>query len=196
LFDITPHLKPDDPFVIADGVDALNECYKVKYLVAALVKPNSILEIGVRAGYSAAAFLTACPRARYLGLDFDRLPESQMQETHGGCPGFSFWAEKSLRTHFPRATVSILGRNTQDHAVGLRSRRNLVHIDGDHSYQGCLRDLCQVEPIADWILVDDFDFLPEVKRAVKDWLKEYQVQHIAFPSFRGDVLIRNQKKLG
>ena len=40
--------------------------------VAAMLQPRSIVEIGVRAGYSAAAFLSAAPDCTYLGLDADQ----------------------------------------------------------------------------------------------------------------------------
>ena len=43
--------------------------YESKYRIAADIKPASIVEIGVRYGYSAAAFLLACPQAKYMGFD-------------------------------------------------------------------------------------------------------------------------------
>ena len=40
-----------------------------KYAVAAVLQPRSICEIGVGSGVAGLAFLRACPRARYLGID-------------------------------------------------------------------------------------------------------------------------------
>ena len=51
--------------------------YLQKYNICKTQNPNSILEIGVRFGYSAYAFLSACPAAVYTGLD---IPDGQ----HGG----------------------------------------------------------------------------------------------------------------
>jgi hypothetical protein len=45
--------------------------YRLKWAIARALKPQRILEIGVRFGYSAAAFLDACPNAAYLGIDND-----------------------------------------------------------------------------------------------------------------------------
>jgi hypothetical protein len=40
--------------------------YRTKWAIVPVLQPKTILEIGVRFGYSALAFLNACPRARYL----------------------------------------------------------------------------------------------------------------------------------
>lgn len=45
--------------------------YRMKWAIAKAVSANSILEIGVRYGYSAHAFLSALPDACYLGVDSD-----------------------------------------------------------------------------------------------------------------------------
>ncbi len=80
-FDVRAVYRPGDRCAEALGWDRLMEIYRIKYQVARAVAPASILEIGVRAGYSAAAFLAACPRARYVGLDKD-------DGSHGGVAGY------------------------------------------------------------------------------------------------------------
>ena len=45
------------------------QCYETKFALATLLQPKTIFEIGVRAGYSAFAFLHAIPAASYLGID-------------------------------------------------------------------------------------------------------------------------------
>ena len=69
MFHIAEYLHPADPFVQSLPLDTLQECYLFKHRLAQLLQPKSILELGVRYGYSAAAFLSACPMASYLGLD-------------------------------------------------------------------------------------------------------------------------------
>jgi len=61
--------------------------YKTKWAIARVLQPASILEIGVRYGYSAAAFLNACPGATYLGIDLD-------SDTFGGVKGAIQWARR------------------------------------------------------------------------------------------------------
>lgn len=56
------------------------DCYSTKFAVAHLLQPRRIFEIGVRAGYSALAFLRAVPTARYVGIDSNR-------DEHGGFCG-------------------------------------------------------------------------------------------------------------
>jgi hypothetical protein len=70
-----PH--PDDP--LSYLFDEWQPYYRLKWAIASVVAPGSILEIGVRNGYSAGAFLGARPRARYLSIDADT-------DTHGGIP--------------------------------------------------------------------------------------------------------------
>jgi hypothetical protein len=59
--------------------------YKLKYSIAQAIQPKSILEIGVRYGYSARSFLEACPMAHYLGIDND-------SDSFGGSKGAINWA--------------------------------------------------------------------------------------------------------
>ena len=70
--------------------------YRTKWAIARYLQPARILEIGVRFGYSAQAFLHACPNASYLGIDVD-------SSTHGGMKGAIHWARSATceyRTDF------------------------------------------------------------------------------------------------
>jgi predicted O-methyltransferase YrrM len=135
-------------------------CYESKHALAILVQPRCILEIGVRAGYSAFSFLAACPQARYVGVDNN-------SDTHGGFRGAIEHAREILRPF----GASILEICSADFAK--RWERNheppvfdLVHIDGEHTTEGCFADLLlatQCHPRV--IVVDDYLVLPEVKSA-------------------------------
>jgi len=85
MFSIDIFLNPDDPFVIATPLAQLQDYYLFKYRIAALLQPQTILEIGVRYGYSAAAFLAARPTASYIGLDAET-------GTDGGVKDSNKWA--------------------------------------------------------------------------------------------------------
>ena len=65
------------------------ECYRLKRAIANVLRPGSILEIGVRYGYSAMAFLDGSPGSRYLGIDLDA-------DTFGGSKGALDWARGAM----------------------------------------------------------------------------------------------------
>jgi hypothetical protein len=149
-----------------------------------LLQPASILEFGVRAGYSAAAFLSARPHASYIGVDADN-------GVDGGIIGFTDWAAQMLPRKFPNARIAIHKANTQLPLSFSLPAVDLFHVDADHSYKGCLRDLETAERIgAKWVLVDDITFLPTVKQAAETFLAKRRYGHVLFPSFRGDLLIQ------
>jgi hypothetical protein len=177
MFDIADYLNPADPFAQTTPLDALRQGYLFKHRVAQLLQPRAILEIGVRYGYSAAAFLAACPTAAYLGLDGETASD-------GGVAGSNAWAEAMLRRHYPHARVTILKLDTQRQPLQ-GGEADLAHVDGCHTEEGCLHDLRAVR--AAWVLVDDVEFLPAVARAVGRFVRGKE--HVYFPSFRGDCLV-------
>jgi glycosyltransferase involved in cell wall biosynthesis len=180
-FDIAPFLQPDDPWLVTEEPALVRRLYAEKYDVAAMLRPQSIVEIGVRAGYSAAAFLSAVPGCTYLGLDLD-------QAMYGGWPGALDRARIMLRELFgDRAEVS--ARDTRQMDVLPCGPVDLVHVDGDHSYEGCLHDLRLAAKVARWILVDDLEWLVPVRAAVTAFLAETRYRAIELSSVRGDMLI-------
>ena len=81
---------PKDPTATSERVKQYEAYYEVKYNIAKEVNPKVIAEIGVRAGYSAWAFLSACPDAKYHGFDAEN-------GTHGGQGGpWLWWANEIL----------------------------------------------------------------------------------------------------
>ena len=143
-------------------------------------------EIGVRAGYGAAAFLAACPQASYHGVDAEN-------RQHGGLPGAVGWARTMLARHFPGRAIRIDAPLDTRQQTPDGSGYDLAHVDGDHSFAGCLHDLELVERLGcPWILVDDIDYLPPVRHAVELFLGRTGYRHVYLPSFRGDCLIRTR----
>ena len=66
-YDFRKFASPQDP--LSSSFEESVDIYKMKWAIAKLLRPASILEMGVRYGYSARAFLDACPDAHYLGID-------------------------------------------------------------------------------------------------------------------------------
>ena len=63
---------PWDPTADSNRIAQYKDYYKVKYDICAELKSDIIIEIGVRAGYSAYYFLKARPNAIYYGFDADK----------------------------------------------------------------------------------------------------------------------------
>jgi predicted O-methyltransferase YrrM len=160
---LEPHLHPQD----VPAPSTWPPCYEVKFALARLLQPRSILEIGVRAGYSALAFLTACPEASYVGIDSN-------SDTHGGFHGALDHA-RELLAPFQTVVLEMTSANYGEQ-LGANpdpSGFDLVHVDGDHSLDGCLADLRLADRLQPrTILVDDVLGIPEVQSACDRFLEE------------------------
>lgn len=159
--------------------------YRVKYEVAERLQPKSILEIGVRAGYSAQCFLWACPEARYLGIDADR-------GKWGGRVGFWLYAWGLLRQYDVEMHIAD-SQQMRPADLALRRTWDFWHIDGDHTYLGALHDLVMgANAGAKWMLLDDYDYIGDVQRAGDDFAKQYRdtwgVEYVGDGGFRGNLL--------
>jgi len=175
--------------------------YWSKYTIARRYRPTRILEIGVRAGYSALAFLEAAhdqgrhQEVVYVGIDGET-------GTHGGEGGpYLPWAEKILNEpHGPEYKVILLEANTQRalpesviQVLENEGRFDLIHVDGDHTKRGALSDLDLAVGFLmpnGVILIDDYDRAPAVKEAIDEWIETHpEWDHLYIPSFNGDVAI-------
>jgi cephalosporin hydroxylase len=161
--------------------------YKRKHDIAWALNPKSILEIGVRYGYSAHAFLSACEEAEYTGVDSDDPKHNAMGE-----PTLA-WAKGMLEKALPDLTcyIHLVQLNTRDKPLPSRNGGyDLIHIDADHSYSGCLDDLRKA-----WvqcgraIVVDDYGSIASVQDAVAAFLKETPATMLQTPGFLGDAVI-------
>ena len=106
------------------------------YLISRALKPDRILEIGYRAGYSAMAMLGGSSNACYVGMD------------NGGgeaesCDDMLNWAERLVNGYYPRARL--LKHNSQDwpwpQGVLDVGPFDLAFIDGCHEWDAVSTDL-------------------------------------------------------
>jgi hypothetical protein len=151
-----------------------------KRRVARRIAPRSIGEIGVRAGYSAFAMMSAAPDATFLGVDVGD------SDHYGTEPGALEHGEKVL-ARFPHAMIVVC----DSHDLKRLPPLDLLHIDGDHSYEGCQADLAlALRSGVRYALVDDYDTGDVVCRAVDDFAASegLEVEHIA-DGFRGSALL-------
>ncbi len=169
------HGIQDIDLVLAPGDEILPEWpelrgdYVTLYALAAARVPRSIVEIGVRRGYSAFALLCAAPTASYLGLDADTC-------TWGGVPGALWRARRVLKREFPEARIEVRRVDTSAPRLVLPAAE-MYFVDGDHSREGCARDLSLCAAAADpargaLLLVDDVTHEPGVAAAVEAFARE------------------------
>jgi len=142
---------------------------QVRYELCQRLQPKTILEIGVRCGYSAFAMLYGAPEALYVGLDnFSYHPKDLCLN-----------AFDQLRNIGGFLNCLVLDEDTQK----LNTLRDLqshwgwpypdvVHVDGDHTFAGAIHDLDLAKDqlaIGGSIIIDDTK-LSEVRTACVAWL--------------------------
>lgn len=150
---------PDDWFQLTDQVAGH---YAIKAAVCSIVAAKnpgelSIIEIGTRCGYSATVFRQAAPRSRMLCFDGAADADSEK------CLA---WAEQTFAS--ADVNAGIVRVNMAD--VKSLPFAVFAHVDGDHSYEGCLRDLRLVVK-SKVILADDCDNM-NVFMAVREFVAE------------------------
>jgi len=156
-FDFRRIASPDDP--AKQRFDEWVEYYKLKAAIAQVLEPKSILEIGVRFGYSAAAFLHGSPAASYLGIDND-------SDTFGGTPGAIQWARQMLRDK--QATFVIANSQTLNRFPG--GVYDLIHVDGQQDGDGTYHDLKLAVKQGRIVLVDGYFWTSANFHAVNEFV--------------------------
>lgn len=161
--------------------------YRGKYDLALAMQPKSIMEIGVRYGYSAHAFLLAAPSARFIGVDCDDGVLNAMGEPT--CD----WALAMLSRTVPMLSPPALVRmntQTEDLLVRIPWRADLVHIDANHSYQGATSDMTKAWERCDRaMLIDDYVGSPPVHDAVDAFAAKTGAKLYISGGPAGDALI-------
>lgn len=200
-FDVMTIYRADDPCINSIGLDRLRDIYRTKHQIAWALKSRRILEIGVRAGYSAAAFVHGRTDVWYTGLDKD-------EGTHGGVAGYLDGTRFMLSAAYPGAWFDLQRGDSADPLVQRRLRQyfartfDLIHIDGDHTEQGCFNDLYLAKDLVGhngWILTDDFTNIDAVAAAVRRFSACFQdriASEFAVDSPHGDYLMQIRRDVG
>ena len=132
------NLSPKDPDY-SWHVGYANSYSRFKYAVARVLQPKSILEIGVRCGLAALAFLDACPNAEYYGIDSS---DGELVQI-----GLKAIREKNPSAHFTH-------KDSQQ--IDSFSEVDLIHIDGCHEHPSVAHDvILAIQSRSPWILCDD-----------------------------------------
>ena len=159
--------------------------YRMKYAICSIICPQSILEVGVRYGYSAITFLKASPSATYLGIDNDT-------DQFGGSKGAIQWAKKITQDY----NANFLIADTQQMTTFPGEYYDLIHIDGQQDGDGTIHDLELALPKAKYILLDGYFWSKENMISASYFLEKYkQFFEYAFiiPSYAGELLIKTKE---
>jgi SAM-dependent methyltransferase len=179
-YDFRAIAKPDDVFAhrFKDWVPY----YRMKAAIAHVLQPETILEIGVRFGYSGAAFLHGAPRARYTGIDLDT-------DTFGGEKGAISWAHRIL----PADRSELVVADTQKLQRLPGGIYDLVHVDGQQDEAGTFHDLVLAVRQARYILVDGYFWTRENFTAANEFLWRFREDleyYLVIPGYAGEMLIK------
>ena len=118
-------------------------------------------------------------RAQYLGLDSD-------EGEYGGVTGYLLEARARLEPY----NAVVMRCDTQDlpldpEIASVVFGYQLWHIDGAHDFKGALSDLILAHQMgAQWMLLDDYDFSPEVRRAGQVFAGMYRAHYTT--DYKGD----------
>lgn len=185
---VIKHWIHDDPY---QPEHLTEEYYRIKYAIADFLKPKRICEIGVRAGYSAAAFLEAGHTEFYCGVDYN-------VGTHGGIVGYSNYAMSTVLPSYKVDFKIYIDVNSQIIHELPDGPFDLLHVDGDHTQKGVYHDISLGMKSAKWILVDDIDYIVPVAHGTFDAIKDFKVEEAYYvydQKYRGNILIKNPNQI-
>ena len=158
--------------------------YEFYYAIAKYYAPKSILEIGVRYGYSLASMMCggASSIKKVVGYDIDQYEENSLSI-----------ADSNIKMHLSSLDIDCRLELKNSQSISrLDEVYDIIHIDGDHSYHGKLHDLNLALRHSRIIIVDDYNHLPDVRKAVDDWVnanKIYLKNTYFIDSIRGTFII-------
>jgi 2-polyprenyl-3-methyl-5-hydroxy-6-metoxy-1,4-benzoquinol methylase len=179
-YDFRETANPQDPLI--NLFDEWVDYYRLKWAIARILKPSSILEIGVRFGYSAAAFLNGSPDAHYVGIDLD-------SDQFGGVKGAIQWAREITRSF----KADFLVDDTQKMQQFPGDTYDLIHVDGQQDGDGSFHDLEIAFQQGRFVLVDGYFWTQQNFTSVSEFLLRYAdlvEWYGVIPGYAGELLIK------
>jgi hypothetical protein len=188
-------IAPCDTVILGDALQDMDRgeaylqnkgTYAWYWAIGRVLQPRTVAEIGVRFGYSALAIAKGAEEATgYYGFD----NESYV-------PGCLAIAWRALKRCYPMTFTNRTDTQgvTHDSFLDLLPSYgiDLFHIDGDHTYEGAHNDLLLAlagTTEGGYILIDDVDYHPEVRRAADSFCMDGSRTPLYLPTFRGLYII-------
>lgn len=139
------------------------------------LSPRAVYEVGTYYGYSLAVAAAVLPDLKRVEWTDDESYEA----------GTNAKAAENVRAARERAGYPPLATDyARGYPPDAHGKFDLVHVDGDHSYEGAARDLrfaAGVRPLV--VIGHDYDLEDGVWRAVRDYCTEHQVPHLVLHAF-------------
>lgn len=179
-FDFRQFANPEDS--LAELFPEWVGYYRLKFAIAKVLQPRSILEVGVRFGYSAVTFLKASPNASYLGIDLD-------SNTFGGDVGALGWA-RHITAGYSAEFIVADSQKMERFPGGVY---DLIHVDGQQDGTGTFHDLRRAVAQARWILLDGYFWTQQNFFNANDFLLKHKdvIQYaLTIPGYAGEFLLR------
>ncbi len=179
-FDFRTFASPEDP--LRSLFEEWLPYYRLKFAIAKVLQPKTILEIGVRYGYSARTFLEASPSATLLGIDLD-------SDSFGGEVGALDWARQITASFQAEYLVA----DSQEMKRFPNGIYDLIHVDGQQDGYGTFHDLRRAVSQGRWVLLDGYFWTQSNFLDANDFLlkfKEAISYAVTIPGYAGELLIK------
>lgn len=164
--------------------------YEWYYSIGKALMPRCIFEIGVRRGYSLASMIIGAigPQLTHaIGWDNDSYVKDGLIQAESKIRSL-------LRHRVPVFQMNIsLKLTDSQNEVTIPQGCDLVHIDGAHGLKEKTHDLSLCIGRANTIIVDDYLFIPDVRRACDEILNTLSPANYCWfilPSYRGTLVIQ------
>lgn len=151
------------------------------------ITQHHILEIGSYLGYSACIMASAIGNNRKIyAVDNFSIPKNWEKQTTDNWIYANYsqweWAHKNSENLGLADKINFIKSNSKDYAVTLKNMADrplfdLMFIDGDHTYEGCLRDFSDYYPMLEkggFIIAHDYNspLHPGVSIAVHEFVEK------------------------
>jgi len=178
-FDFRAYANPSDP--LSPLFKEWVPYYRLKFAIAKALQPKSILEVGVRFGYSARAFLEASPAAKLLGIDLDC-------DLYGGQKGALHWARQITAAY----DAEFVTADTQQMKRLPGSIYDLIHVDGQQDGDGSWHDLELAVNQGRYVLADRYFWTQQNFLSMTHFLYRFRdvlAWYCVIPGYAGELLI-------
>ena len=155
--------------------------YPLYYEIGAVLRPKTILEVGVRYGYSLASLASGAQLTEGLfGIDFEGYEQNSVKIASANLKSLGINATIEYGDSHKFDVEKVFGKKYFD----------LIHIDGDHTADGALLDLIKFSKFTNTLLVDDA-LDARVWRAVSAFItsKDDPISVTYLPSGNGLLII-------
>jgi predicted O-methyltransferase YrrM len=133
--------------------------YENYYALASYYQPKSILEIGVRYGYSLGTMISASNIIKKVtGIDNDEYSLGSLEV-----------AKNNIKKYI-NSNIELNFSLQDSHKIEKLEYHDMIHIDGDHSYDGKLQDLKLTIGACKVVIIDDYLQFSEVNRSTNTFI--------------------------